>query len=43
MSMASNVRNYLDRTGIHYSVDRHGSSVRASALTELLNEPRVVQ
>ena len=23
MSMASNVRNYLDRTGIHYSVDRH--------------------
>jgi Ala-tRNA(Pro) deacylase len=23
MSMASNVRNYIDRTGIHYSVDRH--------------------
>jgi Ala-tRNA(Pro) deacylase len=23
MTMASNVRNYLDRTGIHYSVDRH--------------------
>ena len=23
MSMASNVRNYLDRTGIHYSVDHH--------------------
>jgi len=23
MSMASNVRNFLDRTGIHYSVDRH--------------------
>jgi Ala-tRNA(Pro) deacylase len=23
MSMADNVRNYLDRTGIHYSVDRH--------------------
>ncbi|MBT8422845.1 MAG: YbaK/EbsC family protein [Gammaproteobacteria bacterium] len=23
MSMAINVRNYLDRTGIHYSVDRH--------------------
>jgi len=23
MSMAGNVRNYLDRTGLHYSVDRH--------------------
>jgi Ala-tRNA(Pro) deacylase len=23
MSMANNVRNFLDRTGIHYSVDRH--------------------
>ena len=26
MSMAGNVRNYLDRTGIHYSVDQHPHS-----------------
>ena len=41
MSMASNVRNFLDRTGIHYSVDRHphtSTSMNTAEAAHVLGE-----
>jgi Ala-tRNA(Pro) deacylase len=39
MTMASKVRNYLDRTGIHYSVDRHPHTYSSMHTAEAAHVP----
>ena len=39
MTMAANVRNYLDRSGIHYSVDRHTHTYSSMRTAEAAHVP----
>lgn len=39
MTMASNVRNYLDRTGIHYSVDHHSHTYSSMHTAQAAHVP----